>query len=81
MTDPARSRPELSCDALKSLVRTVPDFPVKGVQFRDITTLLADGPGFAATIAHLAERVRASGAQMVAGMEARGFIFGAAVAA
>lgn len=81
MTDPARSRPGLSCDALKKLVRTVPDFPAKGVQFRDITTLIADGPGFAATIAHLADRVGTSGAQMVAGMEARGFIFGAAVAA
>lgn len=81
MTDPARSGPELSCDALKALVRTVPDFPAKGIQFRDITTLIADGPGLAATTAHLAERVNVSGARMVAGMEARGFIFGAAVAA
>lgn len=73
--------PALSRDELKALVRTVPDFPAKGVQFRDITTLIADGDGLAATIAHLADRVEAGGAQMVAGMEARGFIFGAAVAA
>ena len=73
--------PALSCAELKALVRTVPDFPAPGIQFRDITTLIADGPGLAATIAHLAGRVEASGADMVAGMEARGFIFGAAVAA
>lgn len=81
MTGAFGSESGLSCEDLKALVRTVPDFPAKGVQFRDITTLIADGPGFAATITHLAERVGASGAQMVAGMEARGFIFGAAVAA
>lgn len=73
--------PALSCDDLKALVRTVPDFPAEGVQFRDITTLIADGAGFASTIAHLSERVGASGPEMIAGMEARGFIFGAAVAA
>ena len=73
--------PALSCAELKALVRTVPDFPAPGIQFRDITTLIADGPGLAATIAHLAGRVEASGADLVAGMEARGFIFGAAVAA
>lgn len=73
--------PALTCDELKALVRTVPDFPAAGIQFRDITTLIADGAGLAATIDHLADRVEAAGAQMVAGMEARGFIFGAAVAA
>jgi adenine phosphoribosyltransferase len=65
---------------LKALVRTVPDFPAEGIQFRDITTLLADGLGLAAAVGHLADRARAGGAEMVAGMEARGFIFGAAVA-
>lgn len=73
--------PALNPDQLKALVRTVPDWPARGVQFRDITTLIADGDGLAATIAHLADRVDAANAQMVAGMEARGFIFGAAVAA
>ena len=48
--------------------------------FRDITTLLAHGEGLKATVEWLCERVQASGAQAVAGLEARGFIFGAATA-
>ncbi len=70
----------MTADELKALVRTVPDFPSPGIQFRDITTLIGDGPGFAATVEQLAERAHAAGAQAIAGMEARGFIFGAAVA-
>lgn len=66
--------------ALKELVRTVPDFPQPGIRFRDINPLIADGPGLSSTIAHLAARAQAVGAQAIAGMEARGFIFGAAVA-
>ena len=54
---------------------------MKGIQFRDITTLIGNGKGFAATVDWLASRVEASGAHAIAGMEARGFIFGAAVAA
>lgn len=53
---------------------------MEGIQFRDITTLIGHGEGFAATVDWLAERVRESGAEAIAGMEARGFIFGAAVA-
>ena len=68
-------------DELKALVRCVPDFPKPGILFRDITTLIGHGAGFAAAIALLAERAEASGAQAIAGIEARGFIFGAAVAA
>lgn len=68
-------------DELKALVRCVPDFPKPGILFRDITTLINHGPGFAATVALLATRVQASGAQAIAGIEARGFIFGAAAAA
>ena len=66
--------------ALKALVRTVPDFPAPGIKFRDITTLIGNGPGLAATVAWLAGCARAAGAEAIAGMEARGFIFGAAVA-
>ena len=66
---------------LKLLVRTAPDFPAPGIQFRDITTLIAHAEGLRAAIGHLAERARAADAQLVAGIEARGFIFGAAVAA
>ena len=74
-------RNKITPNELKSLVRTVPDFPVKGIQFRDITTLIGHGEGFAATVDWLAERVSTSRVTALAGMEARGFIFGAAVAA
>jgi adenine phosphoribosyltransferase len=67
-------------DQLKSLIRSVPDFPKPGILFRDITTLIGDGPGLAAAVAMLAERASARGAEAIAGIEARGFIFGAAVA-
>lgn len=66
---------------LKALVRTVPDFPKPGIQFRDITTLLASGPGLTAAVEQISKRVDAGGTGAIAGMEARGFIFGAAVAA
>lgn len=68
----------MSPDDLKTLIRSVPDFPAPGVLFRDITTLISHGEGLRAAVRHLAER--ADGAQAIAGMEARGFIFGAAVA-
>jgi adenine phosphoribosyltransferase len=68
-------------DELKALVRCVPDFPQPGILFRDITTLIGHGPGLAAATAMLASRAEACGAQAIAGIEARGFIFGAAVAA
>ncbi len=68
-------------EAIKALIRTVPDFPKPGIAFRDVTTLIRHGEGFAASIAHLADRAQAAGATMIAGMEARGFIFGAATAA
>lgn len=71
----------MTLDQLQALVRTVSDFPKPGIQFRDVTTLIGHGPGFAASIAHLADRAEAAGAEAIAGMEARGFIFGAAVAA
>ena len=66
---------------LAALIRVVPDFPKPGILFRDITTLIGNGPGFAATIALLADAARAAGAEAIAGIEARGFIFGAPVAA
>ncbi|MDY7097327.1 MAG: adenine phosphoribosyltransferase [Pseudomonadota bacterium] len=70
----------LSPQELKALVRTVPDFPHEGIQFRDITTLIGHPEGLASSVAELARLAKAQGAQKIAGMEARGFIFGAAVA-
>ena len=64
---------------IAALIRTIPDFPKPGIQFRDITTLLLDAEGLAATIARLAA-LHGGPFDMVAGIEARGFIFGAAVA-
>jgi len=70
----------MTADDLKALIRTVPDFPRQGIMFRDITTLLADGKGLTASVEMIAQRANAVGAGAIAGMEARGFIFGAAVA-
>jgi len=77
---PDMSTPHLSLADLKALVRTVPDFPKAGIQFRDITTLIGHHQGMAASVHHLAAMAGTSGAEKIAGMEARGFIFGAAVA-
>ena len=65
---------------LAALIRAVPDFPHAGVMFRDITPLLADAAGFARCIDALAEPWQGQRIQAVAGVEARGFIFGAALA-
>ena len=65
---------------LAALIRAVPDFPSPGVMFRDVTPLLADAGGFARCIDALAEPWQGSGVQAVCGIEARGFIFGAALA-
>lgn len=65
---------------LKRLVRTIPDHPKPGVLFRDITPLLGDAEGLRQCVLRLAEQVRGTGATKVAGVEARGFILGAAVA-
>ena len=63
----------------KSLIRTVPDFPKPGIMFRDITPLLASGTGFRHVIGVLSDRY-AGKVDKVVGIEARGFIFGAAIA-
>lgn len=65
-------------DDLKALVRTIPDFPEPGIQFRDVSTLLLDGDGFRTAIDRLAEQV-ADDVALVAGIEARGFIVAAAI--
>jgi adenine phosphoribosyltransferase len=69
-------------DFIRSLIREVPDFPKKGILFRDITPLLRDPKGFAAVIDGLAELLpKESRPDVVVGIESRGFIFGAALAA
>ena len=64
---------------LRSLVRTIPDFPKPGILFRDVTTLLGHAEGFKQTIDAFVSRYRGAGIQKVAGIEARGFILGGAI--
>lgn len=65
---------------LKSLVRDVADFPKQGIVFKDITTLTGDAGGFRSAVDAIADRYAESNVDLVVGIEARGFIFGAAVA-
>jgi adenine phosphoribosyltransferase len=68
-----------SADDLKALVRTIPDFPKPGIQFRDITTLLLDRSGFARTVELLVDSVGGP-VDLVAAIDARGFVIGGAMA-
>jgi adenine phosphoribosyltransferase len=65
---------------LASRIRDVPDFPQKGILFKDITTLLKDGAAFKQTIDEMTHRVRSWDVELVVGMESRGFIFAAPIA-
>ncbi len=65
---------------LRALIRTIPDHPKPGIMFRDITTLLLDPAGFRTTIDRLVEAVNGEQFDLVAGIEARGFVFAAALA-
>lgn len=79
MSDPADlddSAYEL--ERVRDLVRSVPDYPEPGVMFRDLTPVLADSEAFATLTTELA--ARAGAADLIAGVEARGFLIGAAVA-
>jgi adenine phosphoribosyltransferase len=76
---PEKPKP-VDIEALKSLVRTVPDFPKPGILFYDITTLLKDKTGFAQLIDALAAYYITKRIDLVLGIEARGFIFGPALA-
>ncbi len=64
----------------KNLIRTVPDFPQKGILFRDITTLLKDRGAFKGVIDALHERYVSRGVDLIVGVESRGFILGGALA-
>ena len=70
----------INCAPLKSLVRSVPDFPKPGILFYDITTLLKDKSGFAQLIDAFAAYYIDKRIDLVLGIEARGFIFGPALA-
>jgi len=65
---------------LKKYIRTIPDFPKKGIMFRDITTLIKNGKAFKKVVDKIASRYKKERVDIVVGMESRGFIVGAAVA-
>ncbi|OJY62971.1 MAG: adenine phosphoribosyltransferase [Sphingobium sp. 66-54] len=75
-TAPPARIPEGNAD-LKALIRTIPDHPVPGIQFRDVSTLLLDGNAFRATIDRLAKAIDPAQVDLIAGIEARGFIVAA----
>src|SRR5256714_10346718 len=80
MPNASSTKTGVNCEHLKNLIREVPDFPKPGILFYDITTLLKDKLGFATLIDALAEHYLEKDIDLVLGMEARGFIFGPALA-
>lgn len=64
----------------KKYIATVPNFPIEGIMFRDITPLMADGQAFQAACDELIKFAKEVGAEVVAGPESRGFIFGCPIA-
>lgn len=73
-------KPSATADMLKNAIRTIPDYPKPGVMFRDITTLLGDKHAFAQAVDELTGHFSGLHIDKVAGIEARGFILGGAVA-
>ena len=67
-------------ERIESLIRAIPDFPVPGILFRDITPLLSDPKGFKATIDLFVDKFRNARVDAVVGIEARGYMLGAPVA-
>ncbi|MFH0831299.1 MAG: adenine phosphoribosyltransferase [archaeon] len=65
---------------IKKKIRTVPNFPKKGIMFRDVTTLIKDAEGFKKVLDVLEERYKNRGIDLIAGIESRGFVFSSALA-
>jgi adenine phosphoribosyltransferase len=70
----------VDAEAVRALIREVPDFPEPGIDFKDITPLLADPVGFRGATDAIAEPFKGEGVELVVGIEARGFVFSAPVA-
>lgn len=70
----------MSTDNLKSLIRDIPDFPKKGIVFKDITPLLHDPQGFRTAVDRLSGHYRGRDVSLVVAAEARGFIIGPPIA-
>ncbi len=65
---------------INNSIRTIPNFPKEGIEFKDITTLIGDAEAFSLLMNHLEARYREYNLDFIAGIDARGFIFGAALA-
>ncbi len=74
----AETAPMTNAD-LAALIRTIPDYPKPGILFRDVSTLLLDGPGFRAAIDRMIESFDPAQVDLIAGIEARGFVVAAAL--
>jgi len=74
------TRNTLTTEKIKAIIRDVPDFPKKGIIFKDITPLLADNAAFTKTVKSMAETYKGRGITKVLGIEARGFILAAPIA-
>ena len=70
----------MTLDELRAKIRDIKDFPTEGILFKDITTLLKEGPAFRHVIDALAARYEKDGVDIVVGIESRGFIFAGALA-
>ncbi|MFN2460678.1 MAG: adenine phosphoribosyltransferase [Candidatus Velthaea sp.] len=70
----------MAAEQIESLIRAIPDFPIPGILFRDITPLLKDAAGFKALIDVFADRYRGQRIDCVVGIEARGYMIGAPLA-
>jgi adenine phosphoribosyltransferase len=79
-TSAATPAPDLAA-RVRAAIRDVPDFPKPGILFKDITTVLADGPLYAEVCRWFADLAKRSGATYLAGIESRGFLFAAPAAA
>ena len=67
-------------ESLKKKIRTIPDWPKKGIMFRDITTLIKDGEGFRDACDQLYDYYKKKNIDIIAGIESRGFVFGSVLA-
>ncbi|MEM7142900.1 MAG: adenine phosphoribosyltransferase [Actinomycetota bacterium] len=70
----------MASSAIEALIRDIPDFPEPGIVYKDITPLLADPAGFDAAISAMSEPWEDANVDLIVGMEARGFLFGATMA-
>ena len=70
----------MTAEEVKQQIRNIPDFPIKGIQFKDITTLMQNGEAYRYAVDEMARLAKEAGAEVIVGPESRGFMFGCPVA-